>query len=83
MLPDRQLGQQAMYCSRRTWQQVLANTLQYSCLENLPETEKSTGLQESSAPVRIEQEGGSAAWLAGTLAAQSVQGHALPLPQEL
>ena len=37
----------------------------------------------SSAPVRIECEGGSAAWLAGSLVAPSVQGHGLPLPQEL
>ena len=30
----------------------------------------------SSAPVRVECEGGTAAWLAGTLAAPSVQGQA-------
>jgi len=30
--------------------------------------------------VRVECEGGTAAWLAGTLAAPSVQGHELPLP---
>ena len=34
----------------------------------------------SSAPVRIESD---AAWLARTLEVQSVQGHGLPLPQEL
>ena len=28
-----QLGQQEIQCSRRVWQPVLANTLQYSCLE--------------------------------------------------
>ena len=33
--------------------------------------------------MRVEHEGGAAAWLAGTLAAPSVQGHGLPLPQEL
>ena len=33
--------------------------------------------------MRVEQEGGAAAWLAGTLAAPSVQGHGLPLLQEL
>ena len=38
---------------------------------------------ESSAPVRVEHEGGAVAWLAGTLVAPSVQGHVLPLPQEL
>ena len=37
----------------------------------------------SSAPVRVEHEGGTAAWLAGILAAPSVQGHRLPLPWEL
>ena len=37
----------------------------------------------SSAPVRVESEGVAAAWLAGTVAAPCVQGHGLPLPQEL
>ena len=37
----------------------------------------------NSAPVRVEHEGGAVAWLVGTLAAPSVQGHRLPLPQEL
>ena len=37
----------------------------------------------SSAPVRVEREGGEAAWLAGTLVVPSVQGHGLPLLQEL
>ena len=37
----------------------------------------------SSAPVRVECETGAAAWLAGTLVEPSVQGHALPLLQEL
>jgi len=31
---DWQLGQQETECSRKAWQPVLANTLQYSCLEN-------------------------------------------------
>ena len=35
----------------------------------------------SSAPVRVECEGGAAAWLAGILSAPSVQGHGLPPPQ--
>ena len=34
-------------------------------------------------PVRVGYEGSSAAWLVGTLVAQGVQGHKLPLPQEL
>ena len=33
----------------------------------------------SSVPVRVEREGGAAAWLVGTLAALSVQGYGLPL----
>ena len=37
----------------------------------------------SSAPVRVEREGGATAWLVGTLAVPSVQGHELPLLQEL
>ena len=37
----------------------------------------------SSAPVRVECEGGAAAWLVGSLVAPSVQGHGLPPPQEL
>ena len=31
----------------------------------------------------VEHEGGAAAWLVGTLAVPSVQGHRLPLQQEL
>ena len=37
----------------------------------------------SSAPVRVEREGGAALWLVGTLAMQSVQAHELPPLQEL
>ena len=37
----------------------------------------------SSAPVRVEREGGAAAWLVGTLVAPSVQRHGLPPLQEL
>ena len=33
--------------------------------------------------MRVEYEGGTAAWLVGTLAAPSVQGHGLLLLQEL
>ena len=33
--------------------------------------------------MRGEREGGAAAWLVGTLAVPSVQGHGLPLLQEL
>ena len=34
-------------------------------------------------PVRVEREDSAAAWLAGTLAAPTVQRHGLPLLQEL
>ena len=37
----------------------------------------------SFSPVRVEREGGATAWLLGTLMMPSVQGHGLPLPQEL
>ena len=37
----------------------------------------------SSDSVSFEHEGGAEPWLAGTLAVPSVQGHRLPLPQEL
>jgi len=37
----------------------------------------------SSASVIVEHEGGAAAWLVGTLAVPSVQGHGLPPLQEL
>ena len=33
--------------------------------------------------MRVEREGDTADWLAGTLALPSVQGHRLPPPQEL
>ena len=33
--------------------------------------------------MRVDCEGALAAWLAGTLAAPSVQGHGMPLPQAL
>ena len=86
----------------------MANTLQYSCLENpfsdreawqatvYRVTKSQTLLKRpyahrrktflaygSSAPVRAEHEGGAAAWLAGTLAVPSVQGHGLFPWQEL
>ena len=37
----------------------------------------------SSAQVTVEHEGSAIAWIAGTLAVPSVQGHKLPLRQEL
>ena len=99
------LGQQEIQCPRRVWQAVLANTLQYSCLQN-PLTEKPGSLQStvsqrvghdrsspahidtrlffacgSSAPVRVELEGGAVVWLVGTLAEPSVQGHGCLCPR--
>ena len=95
-------GQQKIWCARRVWQPVLANTLQYFCLENPSLTEKPGGPQckglqrvehdqsdpactdarlspcVSSAPERVECEGGAAAWLSGPLVAPSVQGHGRP-----
>ena len=41
------------------------------------------GLWQLCSPVRVECEGGTAAWLAGTLTAPSMQGHPLPQLQEL
>ena len=80
---------------REVWQPVMANTLQYSCLEN-PSRPQSTGSQRVgqdsfffflacgiTTPVRVECEGDAAAWLAGTLVVPSVQGHKLPLVWEL
>ena len=62
--PDTQrLGQQEIQCSRRVWKPVLANALQYSCLENPLLTEKlgrpqSTGSQkvkhDQSNPAHID-----------------------------
>ena len=40
------------------------------------------GSKTCVAPSEIRGEGGAAAWLEGPLAAPSVQGHGLPLPQE-
>ena len=37
----------------------------------------------NSAPVKVEHEGGAAAWLVWTRVVQSVQGHRLLPPQEL
>ena len=37
----------------------------------------------NSAPVRVEHEGGAAAWVMETLVAPRVQGHGLPPLQEL
>ena len=103
------LGQQEIQCSRRVWQLVLDNMLQYSCLEIPSPWQRSPAGHTvykvakswtqpkqpcmhrcktffacgSSAPVRVEHERDTATWLVGTLVAPSVQGHRLPLSQEL
>ena len=92
------LGQQEIECSRRVWQPVLANTLQYAWLEKPPDREawqatvhrvarnwtqpKQPHMHRcqnlfacgSSAPVRVEHEGGAAAWVAGTLCSTKCAG---------
>ena len=80
-----QLGQQEIECSRRVWQPVLANTLQYSCLES---PTSARGAWQATV-YRGAEETLHAwthdffAWLAGTLAAPSVQGQGRPPGQEL
>ena len=71
------------------WQRSLAGHCLQGCKESdATEATLCTKTQGffacgSSAPVRVEREGGIAAWLLGTLVAPSVQGHRLPVPQEL
>ena len=72
-LPDREAWQNTVH--RATKSQTLPKTLH-------------TGARlffafGSSAPARVEHEGSAAASLVGTLAAPSIQGHGLPLLQEL
>ena len=73
-LPDREAWQATVYRVAKSW------TLPMRPCVHRRKTLFACG---SSTPVRIEHEGGTAAWLAGTLAAPVVQGHKLPVPQEL
>ena len=73
-LPDREAWQASVY--RVSKSQTLPKR---PCVRR-PKTFFACG---SSAPVRVEHEVGAAAWLAGTLAAPSVQGHKLLPWQEL
>ena len=57
-----------------------SQTLLKWCFEHRYKTFFACG---SSAPLRVEHEGNAVAWLEGTLAVPSVQGHGLPLQQEL
>ena len=73
-LPDREAWQATVF--RVTKSQTL---LKRPCMHRC----KTFFACGSSAPVRVECEGGAAAWLVGSLVAPSVQGHGLPPPQEL
>ena len=74
LLPDREV-----------WQATVSKVAKSRTLPKQPRMQrcKTFFACGSSAPVRVEGEGGTAAWLVGTLAAPSVQGHGLPPPQEL
>ena len=72
--PDREAWQATVYRVAKS-----RTLLKQSCVQR----GKTFFACGSSAPVRVEHEGGTAAWLAGTLAVPSVQGHGLPPMQEL
>ena len=74
ILPDRGAWQATVYrvTKSRTWRK-----------QPCAHRHKTFLACGSSAPVRTERECGAAAWLARTLAAPTVQGHRLPLLQEL
>ena len=74
LLSDREPWQATVYRVAKS-QTLGKQTCAHSC--------KTFYAWGSSAPVRVECEGGAAAWLVGTLAAPSVQRHRLPLLQEL
>ena len=73
-LPDREAWQATVYRVAKS-----RTLLKQSCVQR----GKTFFACGSSAPVRVEHEGGTAAWLAGTLAVPSVQGPGLPPLQEL
>ena len=72
--PDREAWQATVYRFAKSWTQPTR-----------PSTHRHKTILAygSSVPVRVECEGGAAAWLVRTLVAPSVQGHGLSLPQEL
>ena len=72
--PDREAWQATVHRVAKSW-----TRLKRPCMHR----HKTFFACGSSAPVRVEHEGGTAAWLAWTLAAPSVQGHGLPPLQEL
>jgi len=48
-----QLGQQEVQRSRRVWQPVLANMLQYSCLKNSPSLTEKSDRPQSTGSQRV------------------------------
>ena len=71
LLTDREAWQATVYRVAKSW-----TRLKRPCVHR----HKTFLACGSSAPVRVEREGGTAAWLAGTLAVPSVQGHGLLPP---
>ena len=72
--PDREAWQGTVYRVTKSWIRP-----KQPCMHK----RKSFFACGSSAPVRVEHEGGAAAWIAGTLVAPSVQEYGLSPPQEL
>ena len=72
-LPDREAWQATVYRVAKIW-----TLLKRPCMHKY----KTFFACGSSAPVSVEREGGTAAWLVGTLAVPSVQRHGLSPPQE-
>ena len=70
---------------REAWQATVSRVTKSRTLPEQPRVQrrKTFFACGSYAPVRVDRDGGTAAWLAGTLAAPSVQGHGLPPPKEL
>ena len=69
---------------REVWQATVYSTAELDMTEvTLCSQAQDIFACGSSAPVRVEREGGTPARLVETLVAPSVQGHRLPLPQEL
>ena len=70
---------------REAWQATVYRIAKSQTLPKQPCVHRSKTVFAcgSFAPVRVECESGAATWLVGTLVAPSVQGHGLPLLQEL
>ena len=74
LLPDREAWQATVYRVAKSWTQP-KRPCAHRC--------KAFFVCGSSAPVRAEHVHGTAAWLAGALMVASLQGHELPLLEEL